>query len=199
MNTKSVAFLLLAIFASLSSFEFSEINSVISNISSSSVDSLDSLSSSNFVSCVSGSSGNRLYNLVEDIKELRKRSRSDVDNEFWDAIESENYKLARRLKKKHGFNLDQSDVETCDSLSDLLESDETPLKTLEFLYAEHPQVFYFSQYDCIDESPFYKATQRNIAYLTIEHSDDRTLMRDIKKVTDERERELINGTSSDYI
>lgn len=193
MNAKSVAILLLALFANFRSFESSEIITEMSD--SPCFDSFSSTQSlSNSLS--SASSSKRKYDLVKDISDLRRESRSDADNEFWDAIEAENYKAARKLKKKYIYNLDISDIETGDSLAEMLESDETPLKTLEFLYREFAQVFYYSPYVLIEDGPFYKASQRNIDYMTREHSDDENLMRSIREATEARRSELVEGNTS---
>ena len=99
-------------------------------------------------------------NLRDELSALRTKSRSYLEKKFWD---------------------DCSDQDTCDDISELLACDETPLTTLQFLYEEYPHVFQFFGYVDASEGPFYRASKRNINFLTINYPLDRIMMKNIRE------------------
>ena len=162
MNIKSLVVIVLVCLVNLKGFQFSEIH----------FNNPDSLARDNF----------RLRpNLRDELSALRTKSRSYLEKKFWDAIESKDYESAERIKIKFQFNLDCSDQDTCDDISELLACDETPLTTLQFLYEEYPHVFQFFGYVDASEGPFYRASKRNINFLTINYPLDRIMMKNIRE------------------
>ena len=188
MNTKCLSVLLLAFFANLNGFEsadFSDFND------------FSPASTNSFSSPGSTDSGRmRMFDLVEDRKQVIKRLRSGIDGDFWNAIDREDFQAAKKLKNKksrRSYKLDVSNSDNIDNISILLGSDDTSFETLEFLYKEYPQVF--RDYGKVEgyDNPFYYATQRNIDYLTEKHSDDAKMIENIQKADQARRSEMIDG------